>query len=139
MEIILKESEESYNPSSIESRLPMIKTWLAKYNEGKMFVLRDTLNEPYYDNLSETEKRQIKGLRSKLAENKMSLKEIELLVYGIPKDKNLSIDENKPRQRRFFEILYQLFMDSDTGPRLPTFLWVINRDKILSLLNFENH
>lgn len=67
----------------------------------------------------------------------MSLNELELLVYGIPKDKNLSMNENKPRQRRFFEILYQLFMDSDTGPRLPTFLWATNKNKLLSLIDFD--
>ena len=139
LEVILKESGGSYSKSSIESRLPMIKTWLVKYNEDKMFMLRNTLNKSYYDTLNETEKDQIKKLRSKLAENKMSLKELELLVYGIPKDRNLSMDGNKPRQRRFFEILYQLFMNSDTGPRLPTFLWIIDRDKILNLLDFGDY
>lgn len=77
---------------------------------------------------------RIRQLVDALAFRELGLKEIEGIVYGIPKDPSLSQKENAPRQRAFFIDIYQLLLGADTGPRLPTFLWAADRDAVLQLL-----
>jgi lysyl-tRNA synthetase class 1 len=69
-----------------------------------------------------------------------SLEALTRLVYDVPK---LSIgadldapptEETQKAQRAFFVNLYQLICSSDTGPRLPTLLLAIGREKACQLL-----
>ena len=63
-------------------------------------------------------------------------------VYGVPKvQRGLAADqivkgdkELAAAQRQFFKLLYNLLVDKDTGPRLPTLLLAIGPDRVRSLL-----
>jgi len=79
-------------------------------------------------------KKLFEGLKSK---DKKTIKDIETFVYDIPKDKNLSDKENAPNQRSFFKVVYNLLIGKNKGPRLSTFLWAVDRDKVLKLLDIE--
>ncbi len=69
-----------------------------------------------------------------------SLDALTTLVYGVPKAQlGLPPDtpptpELKAAQREFFALLYHLLVGRDTGPRLPTLLLAIGREKVRALL-----
>jgi len=69
-----------------------------------------------------------------------SVEGLTRLVYGVPKlmagqDLDAAPDEAmKRRQREFFAVLYRLLTHSDTGPRLPTLLLSLGRDRVARLL-----
>ena len=66
-----------------------------------------------------------------------SIEEIEMNLYDIPREPGLTEDEIKARQKRFFTHVYNLLIGSDTGPRLATFLWALDRKKSLKLLDVK--
>ncbi|OHA93219.1 MAG: lysine--tRNA ligase [Candidatus Zambryskibacteria bacterium RIFCSPHIGHO2_12_FULL_38_34] len=125
----------NYEESSIEARLPKAKNWLEKYNPKEVIKLLDTVNESYASTLEEKSKEQVKKLKEELTKEYSSIKELDELVYSIPKDQNKSDKENAPAQKEFFKHIYNLLIGKNAGPRLSTFLWAIDRKKVLELLN----
>ena len=69
-----------------------------------------------------------------------SLDGLTTLVYGVPKLLDgLELDtrpdaEMKERQRAFFALVYRLLTHADTGPRLPTLLLSLGRERVEALL-----
>jgi lysyl-tRNA synthetase class 1 len=61
------------------------------------------------------EKDWISTLVKNLQENDFTVEEMQALLYEIPK---LNGEQNKVRQKRFFEIVYNLLLGKDKGPRL---------------------
>ena len=43
-------------------------------------------------------------------------------------------DEVKADQKSFFRLLYQLLVDADRGPRLPTLILALGEERVLGLL-----
>jgi lysyl-tRNA synthetase class 1 len=69
-----------------------------------------------------------------------SLDGLTTLLYGVPKlQRGLPISapptpELKAAQRDWFILLYRLLIGKDTGPRLPTLLLALGRDRVRYLL-----
>jgi lysyl-tRNA synthetase class 1 len=69
-----------------------------------------------------------------------SLPGLTALLYGVPKlERGLPLDapatpELKAAQRVFFVLLYELLVGADAGPRLPTLLLSVGRERIRELL-----
>lgn len=90
-------------------------------------------------NLSDSEQQALTMLLDGLADH-WSLEGLTTLLYGIPKrQQGLPLDapptpELKKTQRAWFILLYRLLVDDDTGPRLPTLLLALGRDRVRSLL-----
>ena len=61
------------------------------------------------------------------------------LIYGVPKlARGLGLDdpptdEVKADQKAFFKLLYNLLVDADRGPRLPTLFLALGADRVRSL------
>ena len=86
--------------------------------------------------MTDMRKERIKRLYNELVKSKdATIQELEVLVYDIPKSPDLSEDELKKEQRAFFKDVYNLLINKDTGPRLGTFLWAVDREQVLKLLN----
>jgi lysyl-tRNA synthetase class 1 len=126
---------ETYDAESIESRLPRAKNWLETYNPDQKFGLRGEVNSDYADELDPEARQQVTDLKTQLEDASLTVKQLNELVYGIPKDESLDEAANKPRQRQFFTHVYQLLIGKETGPRLSTFLWAADRPRVLSLLD----
>ena len=131
---LLKGVNMDYDEKSVKIRLQKAKNWLENYNPQEIIKLRDSVNQEYLATMSDQSKDYVRQLHQKLSRAIESINELELLVYAIPKDTSLTDKENSPRQRAFFKDVYNLLITADTGPRLATFLWAIDREKILSLL-----
>ena len=66
--------------------------------------------------------------------------DVTTVVYGAPKlARGLALedrptDEVKADQKEFFKLLYNLLVDADRGPRLPTLVVALGSDKVRELL-----
>jgi lysyl-tRNA synthetase class 1 len=135
---ILDALKLSYAEESILSRLPLAKNWLMKYNPDEMIVLNKTPNIAFVDMLDDGQKELIQRLHDALKEmGDVDISELEALVYAIPKSPEFTEAELKKAQRAFFKNVYNLLISKDAGPRLGTFLWAVDREKVLSLLNIK--
>jgi lysyl-tRNA synthetase class I len=65
------------------------------------------------------------------------MEHIEVELYDIPKKPEFDTKSLQVRQKNFFKDIYNLLIDSERGPRLSTFLWAADRDKVLELLHIE--
>ncbi|MEX2013694.1 MAG: lysine--tRNA ligase [Parcubacteria group bacterium] len=125
-----------YSLESIKSRLPLANNWLTKYNLDQKIVLNDSINIKYVETMSDVHKQQVKKLHNELKKRSdTTISELEALVYEIPKSPELSEVELKKEQRAFFKDVYNLLIGKDTGPRLGTFLWAVERGQVLKLLD----
>lgn len=135
---LLKASGLSYGKASIEARLPCAWAWLTKYNPQEKFELLSAPNAAYAEALGADAREQVAKLAKGLAEKRgQSVEELETFVYDIPKGSGLEGSALKKKQREFFGHIYNLLIGKDTGPRLGTFLWALDREKVLALLRLD--
>ena len=127
----------NFNNNSVKKRLKKAKAWLETYNPQAVLKLNETINHEYAKTMSTEAFAYVLKLREALCTGMSKINEIELLVYAIPKDISLDQKENAKRQRAFFKDVYSLLLGSDTGPRLSTFLWAVDRAHVLRLLDIQ--
>lgn len=136
LEEILRSLDVQYDSRSLKERIYCAHTWLTKYNPDEKIELLGRWNQAYFLSLDEEAQKHIASLQRALSEGDFhSIKDLEALAYSIPKTPNLTDLELKKRQRAFFKDVYNLLIGKDTGPRLGTFLWAVDREKILRLLD----
>lgn len=135
LEEVLSALDVPYDIRSLKERMPRARMWLTKYNPDEKIELLNQCNEQYFLSLDEEAQEHIAALHRALAEGAFnSIKDIEALTYSIPKTPDFTEFELKVRQRAFFKDVYNLLIGKDTGPRLSTFLWAADREKVLRLL-----
>lgn len=136
LKTILKDQDLIYDPESITSRIPRAKAWLERYNKSEAIKILDKPNIEYMRSMSKEQIDQVTKLYDVLTKSKdMSISELETIVYAIPKKPGDTSKQHVTTQRAFFKDVYNLLIGEDTGPRLSTFLWAANRDKVLKGLN----
>ncbi|MBI3671451.1 lysine--tRNA ligase [Candidatus Azambacteria bacterium] len=135
---LLSKLELSYDDGSIEARLKKAKAWLEKYNPDEMIKLNNSVNKEYVSTMTDEAKILVRKLHEYLmsADTKnITAKELDEVVYGIPKREGIEDAELKKIQRVFFKDIYHLLVGKDTGPRLSTFIWAVDKKKLVDLLN----
>jgi lysyl-tRNA synthetase class 1 len=89
--------------------------------------------------LTEDEHRWLAQLLDRLPDS-LDIESTTSLVYGVPKlARGLGLDDDptdqiKADQKAFFKLLYNLLVDADRGPRLPTLFVALGADRVRSLL-----
>lgn len=135
---ILEALGHHHSEASIDQRLPLARNWLTKYNPDEVIKLNSELNDECIKTLSDIRKDQVKKLHDELEKGKkLTISELDTLLYHIPKSPEFSDEELKKEQRAFFKDVYNLLVGKDAGPRLGTFLWAADRAKVLKLLNLS--
>lgn len=127
---------ESYNEKTLKRRLEKSSNWINEFMPELKIELRKTPNKNYYKSLSNGEKENIQKLFREM-ENYWGLEKLTWLVYDIPKKPEFSDKEKKVAQRNFFKNAYHMLIDQDTGPRLPTFLIALGKEKSKQLLKVK--
>ena len=125
----------TFDKESIESRFQRARHWLEKYNSQSLMTVRDERNTQHISSMTPEAKAHVNQLYTALQSGISDLKEINALVYAIPKVSTASDEENKVLQRNFFKDVYQLLIGGDKGPRLSTLLWAMDRQRALDLLS----
>lgn len=126
----------NYDVLSVSRRLSLARNWLTKYNPDERVELCASVQSAYATTLSEEQKARILKLRESLRDaGSESIRDLEVLVYDIPKRSGIDEAILKKEQRAFFKDVYRLLIGQDTGPRLGTFLWAVDRQRVKELLN----
>jgi lysyl-tRNA synthetase, class I len=107
--------------------------------EAERTRVRDEFSAETSAALTDSDRRGVEMLAAGLDDD-WSLEGLTALIYAVPKrllglpDDAGPDGELKAQQRTFFKAVYRLICDAETGPRLPTLLLSIGRDRAHRLL-----
>jgi lysyl-tRNA synthetase class 1 len=127
--------------AALQPRLDCAAGWVANcLPEDERQFVRPEFAQDVWDGLEAQDHADVALFLSKLDEQ-WSARGLSDLVYGVSKlQRGMAMDEQsrdpelKAAQRRFFVVLYQLLVAADTGPRLPTLLLSLGRERVRALL-----
>lgn len=137
IEEILQRAGFKYDENSIRTRVEKARNWLEKYNPESMIKIRQKANESYIKSMSDESKKFVREIREYLEKNEdPTIEELTTVLYEIPK-KEAGDDMKlvKEKQKSFFKDMYNLLITADRGPRLATFLYALDKEKIFKLLD----
>ena len=139
LEIVFEKIGTPYKYDDFKDRLERAKFWLEKCapeHVNKLCVYR---NFAAYNELDDIEKGEIEDLREYILKGGYSLDELMSELYAIPSNRRGIPKEDKALrafQSKFFRNVYKLLIDKEQGPRLYLFLYAIDPEKYVKLLDF---
>ncbi|QZY28865.1 lysine--tRNA ligase [Nocardioides coralli] len=127
--------------AELEPRLTKAMRWTTDYvPPADRTTVRSAPDTARLASLSPQEQEWLSLLLSGLGSDELDLDPVTSLVYGVPKlARGLDLDaaptdEVKSDQKEFFRLLYNLLVDADRGPRLPTLIVALGAERVRSLL-----
>lgn len=136
LERLFEKMGTPYKKEQFAERLEKAKYWLTNHCPEQVFHLNTQKNIEYYDTLTDDEKAKVATLFNLLNNNDYDSNEMQQIIYSVCNNPDFDKKQNQQIQKRFFEIVYNLLISRDAGPRLYLFLSAINKDEYLELLNF---
>ena len=139
LEIVFEKIGTPYKYADFKDRLERAKFWLEKCAPEHVNKLCLYRNFAAYNELDDVEKGEIEDLRKYIQKGGYSLDELMTELYAIPSVRRGIPKEDKALrayQSKFFRNVYKLLIDKEQGPRLYLFLYAIDADKYLKLLDF---
>ena len=140
LEKVFEKVGTPYKQKDFAERLPKAEYWLENCSPESVNRLRATRNFEVYDSLSDQEKAEIARLYEVLSAGGYDLDGLQTLLYAIPKEtlpENIGDKELKAAQGVFFKNVYRLLIDKERGPRLYLFLYAIDKESYMKLLDFS--
>ena len=140
LETVFEKIGTPYKAEQFADRLNRAKFWLEQCAPDQVNRLRATRNWEVYNALTEEEKKEIELLHAYIAKGGYTLDELNTELYAIPKTvygTEMPEKELKGIQGAFFRTVYKLLIDKERGPRLYLFLYAIEADKYVGLLDFS--
>jgi lysyl-tRNA synthetase class 1 len=126
--------------ADLEPRLTKAMTWTREFvPESDRTTVRTSPDVARLSSLSETERSWLVTLLDRLPAE-LDIDTTTALVYGVPKlTRGLDLDappteEVKADQKAFFRLLYDLLVDAERGPRLPTLFVALGGGRLRELL-----
>ena len=129
---LLNKCGEKVTKEQIKDRFECIRFWMQNYCPDQIARLLPQKNEDFVSTMSDEEKGWVRTLVDSIKSKNLSTTEMQTLLYDIPK---LNGEENKQRQKRFFEVVYNLLLGKNQGPRLYLFLSAVDKGSYLHLLD----
>lgn len=115
-------------------RLERAKYWVETYGVDYQIKLLEEKNLDYYNSLTNEEKSWIEKTIDIMDKDYQSSDDLQTDLYAVVKDGKLADNELKTVQKRYFQILYNLLLGLDKGPKLGLFLSAISKENIKKLL-----
>ena len=140
LETVFEKIGQPFTYDQFKDRLERAKYWLEQCSPENVNRLRPYRNWEVYEALSEEEKKEIALLHNYIKKGGYSLDELNQELYAIPKQVMGDLEdakELKKIQGQFFKNVYRLLIDKEKGPRLYLFLYSIEPDKYVNLLDFS--
>ena len=138
LETVFAKIDQPYKFEDFSERLDLARYWLENCSPENANKLLPYRNWDYYDTLNAEEKEEIRLLHDYLKNNEYTLDELNAELYAIPK-KIFGEDaaDLKKLQGAFFKNVYKLLLDKEKGPRLYLFLFAIDKESYVRLLDFS--
>ena len=140
LETVFEKIGTPYKREQFGDRLQRAKFWLEQCAPEQVNKLRTLRNWDVYNALCEEEKREIEMLHAFLSTDGYTLDDLNAELYAIPKrvyGEEHTDKELKGFQGAFFKNVYKLLIDRERGPRLYLFLYAINKEDFIGLLDFS--
>ncbi len=139
-QIVGKVGHEHAAVADLEPRLSKAMTWTTEFVPAEeRTTVRTEADTERLAALDEDERLWLAQLLDRLPDA-FALDELTTLIYGVPKlARGLGLDDPptdqvKADQKGFFKLLYNLLVDADRGPRLPTLFVALGPDRVRMLL-----
>ena len=133
---LMKKENADPNSSFYKERLKRAKFWVENYGAEYQVNLLTEKNTEFYNTLSSEEKSWVKKTLSLLDRDYATSDDLQTALYEVVKYLNLEPQELKKTQKRYFEILYNLLLGKDQGPKLGIFLMAVGKEKLTNLFTF---
>lgn len=140
LETVFEKIGMNYKREQFADRLERAKFWLEQCAPEQVNRLRETRNFEVYETLDENEKKAVEMLHEYIAKGGYSLDDLNAELYAIPKriyGEDMDQKELRAIQGKFFKNVYKLLIDKETGPRLYLFLYAIDPERYVGLLDFS--
>ena len=141
LETVFEKIGTPYKYEEFKERLDRAKFWLFQCSPESVNKLRETRNFEVYNALDEQEKQAVKMLFDYLSKDGYTLDDLNTELYAIPKriyGEDMDQKTLKGIQGKFFKNVYRLLIDKEQGPRLYLFLFAVEKDRYVRLLNFAH-
>ena len=140
LETVFEKIGTPYKEQEFADRLDRAKFWLEQCSPENVNRLRQHRNWDVYETLTDQQKQEVALLHEYLSKGGYTLDELNTAIYAIPVqvfglqpgDKAL-----KALQGEFFRHVYTLLINKEKGPRLYLFLFAIEKERYLHLLDFS--
>ena len=140
LETVFEKIGTPYKYEQFKDRLDRAKFWLEQCAPDQVNKLRATRNFEIWNELDEKEKAEIASLYDYIANATYTLDELNQKLYAIPKEIYPNVTDQKELkaiQGKFFKTIYKLLIDKEQGPRLYLFLYAIEKERFVGLLDFS--
>ena len=140
LEIVFEKIGTPYKYADFADRLERAKFWLEQCSPENVNRLRTYRNWELYNSFTDEEKKEIELLCNFLKTDGYTLDDLNAELYAIPKKifgEDMDAKELKGIQGQFFKNVYKLIIDKERGPRLYLFLFAVDKESYLSLLDFS--
>ncbi len=140
LETVFEKIGQPFTFDQFKDRLDRARYWLEQCSPENVNRLRSGRNWAVYETLSEAEKKEIALLHEYLTKGGYSLEDLNQELYAIPRQVVGELEdakELKKLQGQFFKNVYRLLIDKEKGPRLYLFLYAIEPEKYVGLLDFS--
>jgi lysyl-tRNA synthetase class 1 len=140
LETVFEKIDTPYKYEQFADRLERAKYWLEHCAPENVNRLRTLRNWEVYETLDDTAKKEVELLFNFIKAGGYDLDELNKKLYAIPKEVHgADLDEKalKAIQGTFFKNVYKLLIDKEKGPRLYLFLFAIDPQKYVGLLDFS--
>ncbi|MCX6815618.1 MAG: lysine--tRNA ligase [Candidatus Aenigmarchaeota archaeon] len=128
MGTIKKKELTEYDMNRLSSRLALAKHWICGYAPDDMKIHLNKEAPASAMTLNDNEKAAVSAI-IKDVEKKITEAELQSRIYDVAR-------EHGVEPKRFFQILYQLLISKDSGPRLGPFMLALGKDHIKKILSF---
>lgn len=139
LETVFEKIGTPYKEAEFSERLALAKYWAEQCSPESLNHLLPYRNFEKFENLSPEEKKEIELLYAYLKEGNYTLDDLNTELYAIP-GKVFEFTDDKERkgaQGKFFKNVYELLIGKEKGPRLYLFLFAIEAERYLPLLDFS--
>ncbi|SFB89137.1 lysyl-tRNA synthetase, class I [Nocardioides terrae] len=137
--VVTESGYEHDGVADLEPRLSKAATWMTDYVPAEDRTTVRTTPSERLSSLSEEESQWLATLLENLP-SPFELDAVTSVIYGVPKlVRGLALDdaptdEVKADQKALFKLLYNLLVDADRGPRLPTLFLALGPETVRGLL-----
>lgn len=131
-QLLLKENID-VECKEFDERLELAKYWVENYGVDYQVKLLDEKNTDFYNTLNDLEKKWLNKTIELIKKDYATTDDLQTALYDVVKE-DVSLEELKTSQKRYFQILYNMFLGLDKGPKLGLFLMAVDKNKILELI-----
>jgi lysyl-tRNA synthetase class 1 len=135
LKLLLGKENLDTESKAFNQRLEMAKYWVNTYGSDYNVALLENRNDEYYSEISELEKVWLEKTVTLLSKEYETTNDLQTALYDVVKEDVVEEKELKVAQKRYFQILYNMLLGKDKGPKLGLFLMALDNFTIRKLLS----